>query len=552
MRTRSLIFIVGLATAMGACALPGEEPVAEEESNFELKAGGCAVPKGNSNAGIATAAGNSNGVGSTATANSSNAYTGSTGASGLGGDEESSDGEVGDIADTSTVVDDPESPCANPEHICYEYETSHNNKPVLAGICAPPVRTVKATCAAANPCDCPDICDVMEFCSPLPYGAEVACFVPLPAKAKPYHGTDALAKFTPLPEEPGLCVNGNAPETAETVKKKKDDKKKADAKKKADDKKKASTSSKSTSSKTGKPAEEEATTEEETETAEGEGQGQEEEEEEVETSTGSSSSTTSAAKKPSGGASSGTGGSGGSSGSTTTASGTGGTTGTSSGAAKATGTGTATGSPGPEVAADFAGCFCSSKAGDNPATSPCAKCPASCLSKGGVCVVDAPGKAPRCVKKPGSTPATGAGSTATTSSTTTGSTPAAGSTAKTGGSTSTAAAPAAAGAGATPAAAVAYKDVKSIFTTKCARCHVAGGSGAGAHTFAENDMGAGLAAKNAKCAGQTKAQCAATLTASGDMPQGAGCDTDPSGAACVTKAEIEQLKKWAGSVKKAP
>lgn len=86
-------------------------------------------------------------------------------------------------------------------------------------------------------------------------------------------------------------------------------------------------------------------------------------------------------------------------------------------------------------------------------------------------------------------------------------------------------------------------DVQPIFSVKCAPCHT--GFGSGGHnmgtTYADTQL------SSYYCPGKTKGQCSIVRIHDGTMPAGAGCDTNPTGAGCLTPTQQETVEGWVNS-----
>jgi hypothetical protein len=97
----------------------------------------------------------------------------------------------------------------------------------------------------------------------------------------------------------------------------------------------------------------------------------------------------------------------------------------------------------------------------------------------------------------------------------------------------------------------AYSAIHTIFTAKCTPCHAgsapeagSGGAALGASSAAVSFDATQLDSGFAACAGKSKGECALIRIKDGSMPKGAGCDTDPNGAKCVTPAEQAVIEQW--------
>jgi uncharacterized membrane protein len=97
----------------------------------------------------------------------------------------------------------------------------------------------------------------------------------------------------------------------------------------------------------------------------------------------------------------------------------------------------------------------------------------------------------------------------------------------------------------------AYAEVHAVFTAKCTPCHAgttpeagSGGAALGASSAAVSFDAGQLDANFSACSGKSVAECALIRIKDGSMPKGAGCDTDPSGADCVTAAEQALIEAW--------
>ncbi|MDX2021851.1 MAG: hypothetical protein SF187_16560 [Deltaproteobacteria bacterium] len=103
---------------------------------------------------------------------------------------------------------------------------------------------------------------------------------------------------------------------------------------------------------------------------------------------------------------------------------------------------------------------------------------------------------------------------------------------------------AAGGAGGTAAAVTYDGKIKAIFTEKCGGCHTGGGSGGlDLRQYSETQKTGG-----ANCAGKKVGECALARIKAGTMPKDKGCSgnpvTDSGKAACLTKAQQDDLQAW--------
>ena len=94
---------------------------------------------------------------------------------------------------------------------------------------------------------------------------------------------------------------------------------------------------------------------------------------------------------------------------------------------------------------------------------------------------------------------------------------------------------------AAPPAAPTYEGaVQPIFKKYCAPCHDSGASGGQsiAKSYADSQKDANA------CAGLKIGACALQRIKNGEMPKGAGCDADPTQAACPQAADIATIQAW--------
>jgi hypothetical protein len=89
------------------------------------------------------------------------------------------------------------------------------------------------------------------------------------------------------------------------------------------------------------------------------------------------------------------------------------------------------------------------------------------------------------------------------------------------------------------------KDIKPIFSVKCAPCHTTTGTAAIFHTMASS-YAPSATQPSSFCMGKKKGECTIVRIKSGQMPQGKGCKGDgtDTNTACLTKAEIDKVQAW--------